>query len=154
MALSEREIKLIEAYERHGREDLAHCVRNARVHQLLDPFFGTDHYDPAEYLHSFLSSRHAMMSIMDPGLISEESSLDHDAIKSSLHPGSRREMWTLINQWEAETEKKYEGDEDLALVKDLYQRFWQDWSRSKIVYPSQRVMRRSWKRCREIIGKT
>jgi hypothetical protein len=39
MALSEVEVKLCEVYERQGRADLAHCVRNARVHQLLDPFF-------------------------------------------------------------------------------------------------------------------
>lgn len=154
MALSEREVKLCEAYERQGRADLAHCVRNARVHQLLDPFLGTDFYNQNECLHHFLSNRHAMIMTLDPSWCSEESSLDREAMKSTLHPSSILELNTLIHQWEIETEKKYEGDEGLALVKELNQRFWPNWSRSKIVYPFQRVMRRSWKRCREIIGKT
>ena len=153
MTLSPKEIKLIEAYERQGRTDLAECVRNARVHQLLDPFFGTDFYTPSGYLHEFLSSRHAMRLTLDPGSISEEFLLDPEAMKSALHPGSPREMWALIQQWETETEKKYEGDEGLALVKELDKRKWEAFSRSKIVYPLQEMMRRSWKRCRKIMGR-
>jgi hypothetical protein len=154
MALSEVEVKLCEAYERQGRDDLAYCVRNARVHQLLDSFFGTNFYTPAECLHSFLSSRHAMRLTLDPGSISEEFLLDREAMKSALHPGSPRGLWTLIDQWETETERKYEGDEGLALVKELNQRQLETRSRSKIVYPWQRMMRRSWKWCRKIMGRT
>ena len=154
MSLSERETKLIEAYERHGRAYLADCVRNARVHQLLDSFFGTDFYTPSEYLHDFLSNRHAMRFTLDPGSISEEFLHDREAMKSAIHPGSPREMWTLIYQWEAETKEKYEGDEGLALVKELNRRQLEARSRSRIVYPFQRMMRRSWKRCRKVVGMT
>jgi hypothetical protein len=132
MALSDMEIKLCEAYERQGREDLAHCVRNARVHQLLDPFFGTNMYFPWRG-KEMLSHLHAM--------------------KSTFNPGSSPETMT-IQQWLTETEKKYEGDEGLALVKELNQRQLDTRSSSRIVYPLQRMMRRSWKRCRKILGRT
>jgi hypothetical protein len=109
MALSERVVKLCEAYERQGRADLAHCVRNARVHQLLDPFLGTDFYNQNECLHHFLSNRHAMIMTLDPSSSSKESSLDGEAMKSTLHPSSILELNTLIHQWEIETEKKVRG---------------------------------------------
>jgi hypothetical protein len=132
MTLSPKEIKLIEAYERQGREDLAHCVRNARVHQLLDGFFGHNMYFPWRG-KEMLSHLHAM--------------------KLTFNPGSSPETMT-IQQWLTETEKKYEGDEGLALVKELNQRQLETRSRSRIVYPLQRVMRRSWKRCRKFMRRT
>ena len=131
MALSEVEVKLCEAYERQGREDLAHCVRNARVHQLLDGFFGDDMYSGWR-AKEFLSTRQAM--------------------KSTFNPGSSPEAMT-IQEWDIETERKYEGDEGLALVKELMQRQLDARSWSRIVYPLQRMMRRSWKRCRKIMGR-
>jgi len=132
MALSENELKLIEAYERHGREDLAHCVRNARIHQLLFGFFGHNMYTPW-CTKEFLSSRHAM--------------------KSTLNPGSSPKAIT-IQEWDIEIKRKYEGDEGLAMVRELDQRQLETRSRSDIVYPLQRVMRRSWKCCRKIMGRT
>lgn len=133
MALSEMEVKLCEAYERRGRPDLAHCVRNARAHQLLDAFFGTDLYTPAEWLKDFLSHFYAMKLILDPG--------------------SRFERMTSIRQWDIETEKKYKGDEGLALVKQLDQERFKTRVPSRIVYPTQRMIGRMWRGCRRIIGR-
>jgi len=82
----------------------------------------------------FLSHRHSMKSILDPG--------------------STFEATTSFRQWELETESKYEGDEGLALVKELNRRQLENRSSSGIVYPLQRIMRRSWKRCRKAVGMT
>jgi len=132
MALSEVEVKLCEAYERQGRADLAYCVRNARVHQLLDAFFGTNMYFPWR-AKELLSHLHAM--------------------KTTFNPGSSPEAMT-IQQWLTETERRYEGDEGLALVKELNRRQLEARSSSRIVYPVHEVMRRSWKRCRKVVGMT
>lgn len=133
MALSDMEIKLCEAYERQGRADLAHCVRNARVHQLLDGYFGYDMYRPGRR-EEFLVSRHAMISI--------------------FNADSSPEATTSVEQWEIETAEKYDGDEGLALVKKIDEQGYEARTRSKLVYPLQRAMRVVWKRCRSIVRMT
>jgi len=134
MTLSDKEVKLIEAYERHGRADLAHCVKNARIHQLLFCFFDDDKFLYTTYKSKkFMSCRHAMKSVFEP-----------DSTPEAI----------TIQQWDMEMERKYEGDEGLAIVRELDQRQLETRSRSDIVYPLQRVMRRSWKCCRKITGRT
>lgn len=131
MALSQMELKLCEAYTRQGREDLAHCVKNARVHQLLDGFFETDLYSVQGDLDGFLPYFHAMQATLDPDCVVDKS--------------------TSVHQWIFLTEKKYEGDEGLALVKALGQRNVQTRTTSKIAFPLKQAFSRVWNRFRKSV---
>jgi hypothetical protein len=124
MELSDLEIKLSAAYEKHGREDLAYCVKNARVHQLLHGFFGEDLYSPAGGLPGLLSYLQALKTTLDPG---------------STHAA------TSLPEWDISAEMKYREDEGLEQVKKLDRERFKSKTRSEIVYPLQRAALRIWK---------
>jgi hypothetical protein len=116
MALSELEVKLFEAYERLGRQDLAHCVKNARIYQLLDSYLGTDFYTYEDNLRRyFLGHFHAMQRILDPSCSPDTS--------------------TSIPQWITRMSEKHEGDEGLAAVKEMDRQSYKARMHSRVIYP-------------------
>jgi len=121
MILSDREVKLCEAYERLGRDDLALCVKNARVYQLLDGFVGTDFYTNADDLRGFFLGRlHAMQRTLDPSC--------------SPHTSS------TIPQWINQMLEKHNGDQGLAVVKELDQQNSKARKPSKVIYPVKKFL--------------
>jgi hypothetical protein len=132
MALSDMEIQLCEAYHRHGRADLAECVKSARVHQHLDGFFGTDLFSSFGYVEDLRESLHALQSTLDPNC-------DH-------------EMWKSVREWQHSTEKKYQGDDGLELAKRLDRQHRETRTRSEFVYPLKRTMGLIRKGLRKMMG--
>lgn len=122
MKLSKMELKLIAAYEKHGREDLAQCVKNARVHQLLDGFLGVDL--PFGELASFIPTLQALRFTLDPG---------------STH------VATSIEEWLVSAEMKYQKYDGLEHVRNLDRTWYMVRSRSEIVYPLRRAAFRIWR---------
>jgi hypothetical protein len=119
MTFSELEVKLCEAYERRGRDDLAHCVKNARAYQLLDSYMGTDFYTYEDDLRGyFLGHFHAMQRTLDPNC--------------------RLDTSTSISQWISQMTTKHEGDEGLAVVKELDRQSYKARRHSKVIYPLKR----------------
>ena len=116
MALSELEVKLCEAYERRGRQDLADCVKNARVYQLLDSYLGTDFYTYEDNLRRyFLGHFHAMQRTLDPSCTLDTS--------------------TSIPRWISQMTKKHEGDEGLTVVKEMDRQSHKARMHSRVIYP-------------------
>jgi len=121
MALSELEVKLFEAYESHGRQDLAHCVKNARVYQLLDSYLGTDFYTYEDNLRRyFLEHFHAMQRTLDPSCTLDTS--------------------TSIPPWISQMTKKHEGDEGLAAIKELDRQSSKARMHSRVIYPLKHLI--------------
>lgn len=125
MELSENEVKLCGAYERRGRDDLAHCVKTARVHQLLDAFLGSDLYSMEPAVNGyFLAYLHAVQRTLDPSCSPDTS--------------------TSVFEWIAKMEEKHQGDEVLALVKELDQQMWKTRRPSRIIYPLKQFLSLLW----------
>jgi hypothetical protein len=74
---------------------------------------------------------------------------DLHALQSTLDPDSNHEMYKSVQEWEASTEKKYQGDDGLELAKRLDRQCDKTRTRSEFVYPLKPTMgliRKGWRK--------
>jgi hypothetical protein len=126
---TDREEKLCAAYESRGRKDLADCVRDGRVYNLLTAFLSEDVYGVDD---KFPEQFHALVKVLDPD--------------------SREERQTRIRQWQIRRENRYPDDTVMKGMADMGLRVWKSQKQSRVAYPLQRWASRVWKECRKAVG--
>jgi hypothetical protein len=117
--LSPMELLLCAAYERHGRNDLADCVRNARVHQRLDSFISAEIFDRMGTREELLGRFYGLFKTFHPD--------------SKEDPPVYTSPWSDVEQWMKKLEIKFASDEGLSAMKALPNPDLKGWPSSRVV---------------------
>jgi hypothetical protein len=124
---TDREEKLCAAYERRGRKDLADCVRDGRVYELLTAFLSEDVYGVDD---RFPEQFHALVKVLDPDSLEEKQ--------------------TDVRQWQIRRENRFPDDTVMKRMGTLSLRVRKGRrGESRVAYPTQRWASRMWKRFRK-----